>query len=172
MERRRSLIRKIARIPLSITRRRGSEKCRRSARKKKGRKIGRSGNMTWHRSYRSIGKGMGRKMVASTTAPLVFAVGRRSFFGDTWKIYFNRRARGDTRAARTPTTHTGRSVYAREKRIRDTATRVTRMCRQTGFDISCLCNYARPVSGRTLIELRCIMIITFDTAMPDTFRIN
>lgn len=33
------------------------------------------------------------------------------------------------------------------------------------FDIPCLCNYAPPVSKRTLIELRRIMKIWFDTAM-------
>ena len=33
------------------------------------------------------------------------------------------------------------------------------------FDIPCLCNYAPPVSKRTLIELKRIMKIWFDTAM-------
>lgn len=62
---------------------------------KKRRKIGGSGNMTWHRSHRSIGGEEGRdgRTVASTTARLVLRFGRRSFFGDIAK-YFNRTGAG------------------------------------------------------------------------------
>jgi len=107
-----------------------------------------------------------KRMVASTTARLSFVVGHRSFFGDTQKILQSTQTHAHIDA--------GRSVYIRKRDVdmQHDDTRIARMCRQTGFDIPCLCNYARPVSGRTLIELRCIMIITFDTAMLDTFRIN
>lgn len=75
--------------------------------------------------------------------------------------------------AHTSSRHTDGSVYACGYAWETDADIRRRACRcKTGFDIPCLCNYARPVSGRTLIELRCIMIITFDTAMLDAFRIN
>jgi len=163
MASRRSLIRKIAWIPLSITQRRGSEKRRRVAEKKR-RKIGRSENMTWHRSYRSIS---GRKREWSRPRLRDWVswldIGR---FSEIRRKYFNRRKHMHTLTQADP------FIYERDVDMQHDDTRIARMCRQTGFDIPCLCNYARPVSGRTLIELRCIMIITFDTAMLDTFRIN
>lgn len=142
------MIRKIARIPLSITRRRGSEKTssgraatkkKKNETKKKKRKIGRSGNMTWHRSYRSIGEREDGRYGRVHDCATGFAVGPSVVFRRIRGKYFNRRARTPRR----------RPIRARETdmRICGTATRVARMCRQTGFDIPCLCNYARPVFG-------------------------
>lgn len=158
------MIRKIAQIPLSITRRRGSEK-RRWAAKKKGKKNWKKRKYdVAHRSYRSIIESKReRSRPRLRDWVLWLDVGR---FSEIRGKYFNRR-----RHVHTPT-QVDPFMYERDVNMQHDDMRIARMCRQTGFDIPCLCNYARPVSGRTLIELRCIMIITFDTAMLDTFRIN